>query len=74
MRKRQKYSVFFDGIFLADRTWDAQSSELEDHNSGSSVSPFVGAEIVRDWLYQLNIHKSMRPDGIHPGVLKKQML
>ncbi|KFP59057.1 hypothetical protein N323_05170, partial [Cathartes aura] len=33
--------------------------------------PFVDTEIVRDQLYQLNVHKSMGPDGIHPGVLKK---
>lgn len=27
--------------------------------------------IVRDQLYQLNIHKSMGPHGIHPSVLKE---
>ncbi|KFP46474.1 RNA-directed DNA polymerase from mobile element jockey, partial [Cathartes aura] len=33
--------------------------------------PFVDTEIVRDQLYQLNVHKSTGPDAIHPRVLKK---
>ncbi|KFV44899.1 hypothetical protein N341_04094, partial [Tyto alba] len=33
--------------------------------------PFVNTEIVRDRLYQMNVHKSMGPDRIHPRVLKK---
>ena len=36
-----------------------------------TVTSFVDTEIVRDQLYQLNVHKSMRPDGIHPRVLKE---
>ncbi|GAB0189070.1 hypothetical protein GRJ2_001372300 [Grus japonensis] len=47
--------------------WAAWSSELEDHDCGSSHFPFVDTEIVR---HQLNVHKSMEPDGIHPRVLK----
>jgi len=31
----------------------------------------VDAEVVRDQLYQVNVHKSMRPDGIHPRALKE---
>lgn len=38
-----------------DRSWAAQSSELEDHVWGSSDIPPVLTEIVRDQLYQLNI-------------------
>ncbi|KFO62038.1 hypothetical protein N302_09561, partial [Corvus brachyrhynchos] len=33
--------------------------------------PFVDTEIVRDQLYQLNVHKSMGPDGIRPRVPKE---
>ncbi|KFP55077.1 hypothetical protein N323_08807, partial [Cathartes aura] len=33
--------------------------------------PLVDTEIVRDHLYQLDVHKSMGPDGIHPRVLKE---
>lgn len=32
---------------------------------------FVESEIVRDLLYQLNVHHSMEPDEIHPWVLRK---
>jgi len=31
----------------------------------------VDNEIVRDQLYQLNVHKSMQLDGFHPRVLKE---
>ncbi|KAK4827622.1 hypothetical protein QYF61_019832 [Mycteria americana] len=51
--------------------WIAQSSELEDHDCGNSDFPFVDTEIVGDQLYQLNVHKSTRPDGINPRVLKE---
>lgn len=31
----------------------------------------MGTEILRDQLSQLNVFKSMQPDGIHPRVLKE---
>ena len=38
---------------------------------GTSDFPFVDTEVVRNQLYQLNIHKSMGPGGINPRVLKE---
>ena len=54
-----------------DRPLAAQSSELEDRDCGNRDFQFVATEIVRDQLYQLNVRKSMGPDGIHPRVLKE---
>ncbi|KAK4824856.1 hypothetical protein QYF61_020229 [Mycteria americana] len=72
MKKKQRHSMFFCSVFNnTDRLWVALSPELEDHECGNSGFPFVETEIVRDQLYQLNIHKSMGPDGIHPRVLKE---
>ena len=31
----------------------------------------MDTEIVRHQLYQLNVHKSIGPDGIHPSILKE---
>ncbi|GAB0203757.1 mitochondrial enolase superfamily member 1 [Grus japonensis] len=48
-----------------------QSSESEDYECENSDFPFVDTEIVRDQLYQLNVHRYIGPDGIHPRVLKE---
>ncbi|GAB0189105.1 mitochondrial enolase superfamily member 1 [Grus japonensis] len=70
--KAEAFNAFFASVFNnTDRPWAARSSESEDHSCGSSEFPFVDTEIVRDQLYQLNVHKSMGSDGIHPRVLKE---
>ena len=68
----ERFQRFFASVFNTnDRPWAAWSSELEDHDCGNSDFPFVDTEIVRDQLYQLNVHKFMGPDAIHPRVLKE---
>ncbi|KAK4806795.1 hypothetical protein QYF61_005591 [Mycteria americana] len=70
--KLEAFNAFFASVFNnTDRPWAARSPESEDHDCGSSAFPFVDTEIVRDQLYQLYVHKSMGPDGIHPRVLKE---
>ncbi|KAK4824798.1 hypothetical protein QYF61_019466 [Mycteria americana] len=70
--KAGAFNAFFASVFNnTDRPWAAQSPEAEDHECGNSDFPFVDTEIVRDQLYQLNVHKAMGPDGIHPRVLKE---
>lgn len=44
--------------------------EPEDHECGNSDFSFVDTENVKDQLYQLNVHRSLGPDGIHPRVLR----
>ncbi|KAK4807079.1 hypothetical protein QYF61_018420 [Mycteria americana] len=70
-RKKKLYDLWKQVFNNTDRPWAAWSPELEDHECGNSDFPFVDTEIVRDQLYQLNVHKSMGPDGIHPRVLKE---
>jgi len=67
--------LFFSSSVInsSDISWAAWSPEPEDLECGSSDFPFVDAEITRDQLYQLNVHKSMGPDGIYPVVLKELM-
>lgn len=45
--------------------WAAQSPQC-----GIVTFPYVYSEIVRDQLYQLNVHSSMESDGIHPRFLR----
>jgi len=69
--KAEEFNAFFASVFNnTDRPWTTWSSELEHHECGNSGFPFVHTEIVQDQLYQPNVQKSMRPDGIHPRVLQ----
>ena len=71
--KTEAFNVFFASVFSnIGRPWTAWSPESEDHKCGNSDFPFVDTEILKDQLYQLNVHnKSMGSDGIHPRVLKE---
>lgn len=63
---------FFASVFNnTDTPLAAQSSESEDHECRGSGFPFVDTGILRDRLYQLNDHKSVGSDRIHPRVLKE---
>lgn len=53
--------AFFVPVFnIDDRSWAAQTSELEDCDWRSSDFPSMVPK-----LYQLNTQKSMGPEGIH---------
>ena len=70
--KMETFNAFFASVFNnTNRPRAARFPESEDHECGNSDFPFVDTEIVRDQLYQLNVHKSTGPDGIHPRVLKE---
>lgn len=49
----------------------SQSPELEDYDCEIDQLP-VDPELVQDFLLQLDPYISMRPNGIHPRILKEQ--
>ncbi|KAK4807129.1 hypothetical protein QYF61_018470 [Mycteria americana] len=67
--KAETFNAFFASVFNTnDGPWDPQSPVLEHHDWGNDKLP-ADSELVRDLLLQLDAHKSMGPDGIHPRSL-----
>lgn len=64
--KAQSFNDFFLHQFLILMTNLGLGSnlQLDDHNWESSDFPLVATKTVSDQLYQLNVHKSLGPDGI----------
>lgn len=51
---------YFASVFNnINRPLAVQSSESEDRECGNSDFLLVDTGILRDWLYQLNVHKSI---------------
>ena len=44
---------------------------LVEGDRGSDISPTVSENHVHDHLRNLNIHKSVGPNGVHPRVLRE---
>jgi len=63
------YAFFASFFNTSAGPWDAQSPGLGDCSSGGDKLT-ADFELVGDFLLQLNPHKSMGPNGIHPRVLK----
>jgi len=73
MRRRLRHSTtIFASVFTGKLSPHAsQVNGLQDGDQGSKASPTVSGDEVRDHLSNLNMHKSMRPDEMHPRVLKE---
>ncbi|KAJ7408906.1 rna-directed dna polymerase from mobile element jockey-like [Willisornis vidua] len=69
--KAEVFSALFASVFNMDEgPRGSQCRELEDHVCKNDQVP-VEPEIVGDLLLQLDPHKSMGPDQIHPRILKE---
>lgn len=60
VRVEKRWRRLMPQFLIVMRSWATQSqSELEDHDWGSSYFPLMATKIVRDQLYQLNVHKGL---------------
>jgi len=60
---------FFASVFTANlSSHTSQVDEPQDREWGSKAPATVGEDQVHDHLRNLNIHKSMGPDEMHPRV------
>ncbi|CAM4650280.1 unnamed protein product [Caretta caretta] len=69
VEKANVLNAFFASVFT-DKV-SSQTTALGSTAWGGGDQPSVEKEVVRDCLEKLDGHKSMRPDALHPRVLKE---
>jgi len=71
--KAEAVNAFFVSVFNSKGSCspDTQPPEQEDRDGEQKETPKIQEEMVSDLLYHTDAQKSMRPDGIHPRVLKE---
>ncbi|KAK4831679.1 hypothetical protein QYF61_018676 [Mycteria americana] len=71
--KAEVLNAFFASVFnsRANCSLGTQPLELEDRDGDQNGAHIIQGEMVSDLLRHLDIHKAMRPDEIHPRVLKE---
>lgn len=71
--KVRLFNTFFVSVFNSKTncSWGIQPPELEDRDREQNKALVMQGEMVIDFLYHLNTHKSMGPDRIHPRGLKE---
>ena len=71
--KAEVLNAFFASIFSSKTSCSlgTQPPELEDREGEQNEAPIIQGEMVSDLLHQLDTHKSMGLDGIHPRVLRE---
>uniref|UniRef100_A0A8B9FNM4 Reverse transcriptase domain-containing protein n=1 Tax=Amazona collaria TaxID=241587 RepID=A0A8B9FNM4_9PSIT len=73
LEKAEVLNDFFASVFTG-KCSDHTTQVLEGRRracENEDPRPTVGEDLVRDHLRNLNVHKSMGPDEIHPRVLKE---
>ncbi|KAK4806251.1 hypothetical protein QYF61_013395 [Mycteria americana] len=72
MEKAEALNSFFASVFTGNLSSHiSQAPEPQSMDRGNEVPPIVGEDQVQDHLRNLNIHKSMGPNEIHPRVLRE---
>ncbi|KAK4830244.1 hypothetical protein QYF61_009311 [Mycteria americana] len=70
--KAEVLSNFFASVFTGNlSSHTSRVDGLQDRDWGSKVPPTVREDQIHDRLRNLNIHKSMGPDGMHPKALRE---
>lgn len=71
--KAEELNAFIASVFNTRTSCpqDTQLPESEICNGQLSEAPITQEEMLRDQLCQLDTHKSMGPDGMHPRLTRK---
>ncbi|KAK4831739.1 hypothetical protein QYF61_018869 [Mycteria americana] len=71
--KAEVLHAFFASVFNSKTSCslDTQPPELDDRDREQNEAPIIQGEMVSDLLHDLDTHRSMGLDGIHPRVLRK---
>ena len=73
--KAEVLNAFFASVFDGQNGYSqgSQSPVLEVREGVRNKRPIIQEEAVNELLCHLGTYKSMRPDGIHPRVLREQV-
>lgn len=71
--KAEVLNAFFSSVFniRISCPQDTQLPEMEVVDGQMSEVPIVQDKMVSDLLCQLDTHRAMGPDGIHPRVMRE---